>query len=286
MRWYREPLVHFLALGLGLFLLYGAVAEPARDEAVIHLSAGEIEQAIQIFQKTFRRSPSAAELDGLIEDRIREEVYYREAVALGLDQGDTVVRRRLRQKMEFLFDDLAGSAEPTDDELTAYLAANPEVYRQPTRVSFRHIYLNQSRRGAAALDEAQRLLALLRDTESVDVDTLGDFFLSPKSFDSITENEVSKHFGAAFAERLAETPTGSWAGPVQSGYGLHLVQISERLEGELPALADVRRVVERDWILERQGQSQIAFYQSLRQRYTVSVDRPEALTQELAEISP
>jgi hypothetical protein len=284
MTWLREPLVHFLVLGAALFLLHGAVAAPEREEDVIHLTAGEIEQAALIFQKTFQRPPTETELEGLIEDRIREEIYYREALAMGLDKGDTVVRRRLRQKVDFLFSDLAGLAEPTDEQLAAYLAEHPEAFRRPSRVSFRHIYLDLDQRGAAAHREAERLLALLRTTE-VNVDALGDRFLLPRNFESVPEKEVTKHFGARFTERLAEVPVGPWVGPVESGFGLHLVQVGERVPGEVPELAEIRPVVAREWSAEHRERATARFYAELRQRYTVNVERPESPL-EIAEVAP
>ena len=284
MKWLREPLVHFLVLGAGLFLLHGAVATPERGEDVVHVTAGEIEQAVLIFEKTFQRQPTEAELEGLVEDRIREEIYYREALAMGLDKGDTVVRRRLRQKVEFLFSDLAGLTEPTDEQLAAYLAEHPEAFRRPSRVSFRHIYIDRDQRGTAARGEAERLLALLR-TQEVDVDALGDRFLLPRNFESVPEKDVTKHFGTRFAERLAEVPVGPWVGPVESGFGLHLVQVGERVPGEVPELAEIRPIVVRDWSEEHRARASARFYAGLRQRYTVSVERPESPL-EIAEVAP
>ncbi len=288
MKWLREPLLHFLALGAGLFLLYGAVAGPVEEASVVEITAGQVEQLVQGFQKTWQRPPTAAELDGLIEDRIREEIFYREALAMGLDRDDTIVRRRLRQKLEFISEDIAALVEPTESDLAVYLEEHADAFRRPSRLSFRHVYLNRDRRGEAALADAERLLAELEEREAaavaVDVSALGDSLLLPSVYESLPEGEVAKLFGRDFAARLAEVPSDRWEGPVESGYGLHLVHVSERWEGELPELDEIRDVVEREWAVVRRAETAEAFYQSLRQRYEVSVQRPDWA--KVAEASP
>ncbi len=275
MKWLREPLLHFLALGAGLFLLYNAVNGPAEEADLIEITTGLVEQLVQGFQKTWQRPPTAAELDGLIDDRIREEIFYREALAMGLDRDDTIVRRRLRQKMEFISEDIAALVEPTESDLAVYLEEHADAFRRPSRVSFRHVYLNRDRRGESALADAERLLAELEEAADVDVSTLGDPLLLPSDYESLPEDEVAKLFGRDFATRLAEVPSGRWVGPVESGYGLHLVHVSERWESELPELDEIRDVVAREWAVVRRAETAEAFYESLRQRYEVSVERPD-----------
>lgn len=279
-RWHREPLVHFLALGAGLFLLYGAVRTPEREDSVIELTAGDIEQLVRTFEGTFVRPPTATELEGLIEERIQEEVLYREALAMGLDRDDGAIRRRLRQKVEFVFNDIAGLVDPTEADLQAYLDDHEETYRHPSRVSFRQIYLNQDRRGDAALADAERLLAKLQEDPQIadagDSGRLGDPLPLPNDYESVSETELVKLFGRDFPKGLEELPLGRWAGPVRSGYGLHLIRIRERVPGEVPAFEEVRKVVRRDWSAENRRKSARAFYEGLRKRYTVHVERPEA----------
>jgi hypothetical protein len=271
MKWHREPLFHFLALGVGFFLLYGAVAAPVREADVIDVTAGDVEQLVRVFEKTWQRPPTEAELDNLIEERIKEEVFYQQALAMGLDRDDTIVRRRLRQKMEFLSEDVAALSEPTESDLAGYLQKHADAFRRPPRFSFRHVYLNPDRRGEAVFSEAEQLLRALG--EAADALALGDPFLLPRAYESLPAGEVAKLFGSDFAVRLEELPPGRWVGPVKSGFGLHLVRVSERWEGELPELAEVRDAVERDWTAERRAKSAEAFYAALRQRYTVSVER-------------
>ena len=290
MKLLREPLVHFLLLGAGLFLLFGMVggSEDAPTDRIV-ISNGRIEQLTEIFMRTWQRPPTEEELTGLIENHIREEVYYREALAMGLDRDDTIVRRRLRQKLEFLTDDLLADAEPTPEELEAYLDEHADAFRRPTRVSFQQIYLDPDRRGEQAVADAESLLARLDGTGSeVDPTGLGDALLLPGDFTEVAETEVAHRFGRDFAAALTELPVGRWSGPVESGFGLHLVLIRQREPGSLPSLAEVRDSVEREWRNARREEATEAFYARLRERYDISIELPGAVEGEpvprLAEV--
>lgn len=276
MKLFREPLVHFLLLGAGLFVLFRIVGDS--DDAAagrIEISRGRIAQMTEIFTRTWQRPPTEQELAGLIEDHIREEVYYREALAMGLDRDDTIVRRRLRQKLEFITDDLVGTVEPTEEDLESYLRENPDAFRIPGRLSFQQVFFNLDRRGERAARDAEALLARLEAVGGeVDSAELGDSLMLPDDWHRVSEVDVGRQFGEAFAAALGELPVGSWAGPVESGYGLHLVRIRERQPGSLPALAEVRGAVEREWRNERREEASEAFYRGLRERYVVSVESP------------
>ena len=277
MKLLREPLVHFLLLGLGLFVLFGVVGDA--DDAPpgrIEISTARVAQLTEIFTRTWQRPPTEQELEGLIEDHIREEVYYREALAMGLDRDDTIVRRRLRQKLEFFTDDLVGAVDPTEEQLEAYLSEHPDAFRVPAELSFRQIYFNRDRRGEQATSDAESLLERLNGAGSeVDTAGFGDSLRLPGDYERISEIEVDRGFGNGFAAALADLPLGRWSGPVESGYGLHLVLIRERQPGSFPALAEVREVVEREWRNVRRKEAAEAFYRGLRGRYVVSVEAPE-----------
>ncbi len=277
MKLLREPLVHFLVLGLGLFLLFGIVGD--LDDAPtgrIVVSTARVSQLTEIFTRTWQRPPTAQELEGLIEDHIREEVYYREALAMGLDRDDTIVRRRLRQKLEFFTDDLVAAVDPAEEQLETYFSEHADAFRVPSRLSFRQIYFNRDRRGKQATPDAESLLARLSGASSeVDTAGLGDSLMLPGDYELVSEDEVARGFGGGFAAALADLPLGHWSGPVESGFGLHLVLIRERQPGSLPALAEVREVVEREWRNARRNEAGEAFYRSLRERYVINVERPE-----------
>jgi parvulin-like peptidyl-prolyl isomerase len=203
---------------------------------------------------------------------VTEEVLYREALALGLDRDDLVVRRRMRQKMEFLNDGLAERG-PSEEELRAFLEENPERFLFPSRVSFRQVFIRPEEDDAVE-KHAARLLARLRT--GADPETLGDPTLLPRSLRSATPREVAETFGARFAEALADTPEGVWSGPVESSFGAHLVRVSAREPGRLPALEEARGAVEREWAAERRAEARERFYDAVRGSYDVEVRMPPA----------
>lgn len=271
----REPLVHFLLLGAGLFLLYGLVGERAgagSNEIVI--TPGHVEHLAAGFTRAWQRPPTREELEGLIQEYVREEVYYREALAMGLDKDDTIIRRRLRQKMEFVSEDTAARAEPTDDDLRAYLKEHPEKFRIDQRFTFSHIYLNPERRGKNLARDAEQLRARLNQPGNrVDAMELGDPFLLGHDYEALSAGEAAREFGEKFAATLSDLPVGEWQGPVESGYGQHLVLVRERTEGRLPALEEVRDSVRGEWTSARRLEANQKFYRSLLQRYTVTIEQ-------------
>ncbi len=270
----REPLIHFLLLGAAVFALYRFVGTDsgARRADTILATQGNIDRMIEAFARTWLRPPTQAELRGLVDDYVREEAAYREAVAMRLDVDDTIIRRRLRQKLEFLTHDLA-AAEPSDEELRAYLEQHAEDFRIDSRASFRHLYLNTDRRGEGALREAQELLARLREGVAPDeLAGLGDPFLLPSAFEDVSETDVSRQFGGDFAEPLFDIQPGDWGGPIESGYGLHLVLVERKTPGRRAELGEVRDQVVREWQVEQRRLTNEAFYQALLDRYEVVIE--------------
>jgi hypothetical protein len=271
----KEPLLHFLLLGAGLFIAYGLWSKPGSNAAPgqIVVTVGQIEHLQAGFARTWQRPPTDPELKGLIDDWVREEIATREAMALGLDKDDTVIRRRLRQKLEFVSEDIAAQTEPTDADLNAYLQAHPESFRVEPRFTFSQVYLNPEKHGEHLAHDAAQLLAQLKQAGGeADISTLGDSLLLEQTFQSVPISEVGKQFGEQFAAGLAELSPGQWQGPIESGYGVHLVLVSERTEGRLPALAEVRDVVRREWDNARRLEGNGKVYQELLERYTVTIE--------------
>ena len=274
----REPLVHFLLLGAVLFGAFALVGDrgSARADHIV-VTPGHLEHLTVSFTRTWQRPPTAHELAGLIDDYIREEVLYREAVAMGLDRDDTIVRRRLRQKLEFLTEETAETTSPSDTELQTFLQQHPDAFRIEPRLAFQHVYLSRGRRGEAAEATARQLLAQLRTgDDATDPTTLGDPFLLPPEFSLLSSSEIARLFGDAFATQLQQLEPSHWAGPFASAYGLHLVYVRERVDGRVPALAEVREAVQRAWFAARRKAVHEQFYQRLRARYTVVVEQPPA----------
>lgn len=269
----REPLLHFLLLGAALFALHRAIAGPGGAPAgEIVVSRGRMEALAQTFAQTWQRPPTPQELDGLVADYVRDEVLYREAVALGLDRDDTVVRRRMRQKLEFLAED-AAPAEPTDAELAAHLAAHADAFRRDAQLTFTQIFLDPGKRGAALPADAAALLETLRARpEAVNLETAGDSLLLEPRYVDATEADVARQFGAEFAAAIAAQPVGVWVGPVRSGYGWHLVRIDARTPSRTPELADVREAVARDWEAQRRAAALGAEYERMKSGYRIRVE--------------
>jgi len=216
-------------------------------------------------------------LQGLVNDYVRDEVLYREARTMGLDQDDVIVRRRMRQKFEFLAEDLAARiGPPSDQELEAYLRQHADKYSEEASFSFEHIFFSREKRGASADAEATAMLARLSGKGAIDIEKLGDAFLLPSRFEKTSAGETARLFGEKFAKELNKTQLGTWAGPIESSYGFHLVHVNARIQEVAPPLANVRESVLRDLLSDRRKQELDTQYEKLRARYTVVVEPPEA----------
>ncbi len=274
----REPLFHFLLLGAAIFFLAGRVrnASIGGGEKIV-VTQSEMESMVMGFSRTWMRPPTQEEMQGLVDDYVREEVLYREARAMGLDQDDVIVRRRMRQKFEFLAEDLATDRSPTDLELEAYLQQHLDRFRKEPSFSFEHIFLSREKHGASTEAEAKALLAELggKNKDTIDIEKRGDTFLLPSRFEKTLAGETARLFGDNFATQLTTIELGEWAGPIESSYGLHLVRVDARVPGVAPPLANVRDSVLRDFLNDRRKQELDAQYSRLRARYTVVVEPPE-----------
>jgi hypothetical protein len=274
----REPLLHFLLIGAAIYLLYGAVAEPvpeATDKTLV-VGAGEIKWMQTSWQQRWNRPPTPEELDGLIQQYIRETVLYREALSMGLNKHDQVIRRRLAQKLEFLAKDLVALTPPTHEELLAYFEAHLDRYQEPARFTFTQVFIDPDKRGDATLEDAEAIKATLiaRGDAIEDAGALGDAFMLQSYYPERDRVEVRKLFGAGFAESLVELTPGQWHGPVLSGYGTHLVYVSHISEPSPPVLAEVRERVVQDWTAERSERLNEEFYANLRDTYAIVIEKP------------
>ncbi len=271
--------MHFLVIGTLLFVVFAVFnkQENAVDIKKIVVSAGDMERLAANWSKKWNRQPTEAELKGLIDSYIKEEVYYREALALGLDQDDTVLRRRLMQKMEFLSNDLADLNNPDETALNEYFLANSDKYELPARISFTHIYFSLDKHGNEIFDNAGKALAYLQaaSTPITHAPERGDSFMLQYDFTLETPFEVARLFGQQFTEELFQAATGTWQGPIASGYGLHLVRISEKVDARMPELAAVIDKVRTDYMFEQRQKTNKAIYERFRERYDIVVEMPD-----------
>ena len=272
----REPLLHFLGLGALLFLYFewkGGASGPGSTRIVI--TQGIVQTLASGFTRTWHRPPTRDELKDLVDEHVKEEIATREAIAMGLDRDDIVIRRRLRQKLEFLVEGSEVQVPPTDAELEQWLAKHPGVFQAEPRVALRQVFVKTARRGAAARAEAEKVLAGLRAAgPGASIEALGDPSMLPVELPLGPLSEVERTFGAKFASGVYGLPPGRWSGPVESSYGLHLVLVAERLAAPRPALADARPLVVRELLAERERTQRQDLYKGLLGKYTVTIELP------------
>ena len=288
----REPLFHFLLLGAVLFGVWqfaqggaGALA-PSKQ---IRLSVDELTQLALLFQSQWRREPTPEEFSRLVENRVQEEVLYREALAMGLDKDDTIVKRRMAQKMQFLAEDVGAAREPERAELESWYSKNSSTFAQPTRVSFRHVYFSPDRRGARAREDAANALTKLvgQPQDAKLAASIADAFMFQEYYRDRAPDQLAKEFGPQFALGVAKLEPGTWQGPIQSGLGWHLVFIDTAVAGRVPAFEEVEAEVKTAWLGEQKALAWQMAYKDMRAKYTVLLPVvPEMLTGAAAASQP
>jgi hypothetical protein len=277
----REPLVHFLLLGMALFAVYGYLhrgrggVESSRQ---IALTLDDLRQLDMYFESQWQRPPTAGEFNSLIEDKIQEEILYREGLAMGLDKDDTIVRRRMAQKVQFLAEDVAAAREPTTAELKAwyYSGKNSEKFALPGRITFKHVYFSPDSRGPRAHDDAADALAKRagEPEDSKAAPLHGDRFMFQDYYADRSSEQLAKDFGPRFAQAILRVKPGSWQGPIESGYGWHLVYVESITPGRIPAFEEAESDVKTAWLADQKTQAWHKAYQDMRGRYTVLLPGP------------
>lgn len=274
-----EPLVQFLALGAVLFGVYvflerdqGGVASPTE----IRLTLDDLAQLVIVFESQWRRAPTQDEFNAMVEDRIRGDILYREALALGLDKDDTIVKRRMAQKMQFLAEDVAAAREPSTEELREWFKQNQGMFSLPARLGFRHLYFSTDQRGnRAEADAAEALVRLAGQPEDSPLAAaLADPFMFQDYYSDRTPQAIATEFGPEFAQAVSRTPRGSWQGPVRSGYGWHLVFVDTVIAGRVPAFEEVEQEVKVAWLGQAKAEAWEKAYDEMRARYSVYLPVP------------
>jgi hypothetical protein len=263
----REPLLHFLLLGIAMFVLYGWLQRDLKAPDEIVVSRGQLQSLRAQFERLQQRQPTAPELQGLVDLWVREEVFYRAGLAMGIDRDDAIVRRRIAQKVEFAAD-AAAPAAPSDAELQAWLDEHADRYRIEARYSLRQVFFDPARRG----ERLQADVAAARRALEGGRAAGGDTTLLPAALDDARGFVVARSFGSVFEEALRTLPVGGWQGPVRSGFGWHLVELSARDDARQARLDEVRAAVERDWMQARASAAKEEFYARLRAQYNVVVE--------------
>lgn len=264
-RWLKEPLFHFLLIGALLFFSYSVFddTDEYNDNRIV-IKQSDLDVLYANFTRTWQRQPSEQEMSGLVEDWIREEIAYREALALGLEQEDAYIKRRLRMKMELILNDMSNLSPPTDQELAAFLEQNPEKFWREPRISFTQIFFQEK----PTAEQAEHVLEQVADA-GVNIAQLGDPIMLPEHVELSSSSLIDRQFGTGFASELERLTTGDWQGPVRSGFGFHLVRVHSKEAGSYPALEDVKPVVEREYIAQREDDIREEVYTRLRNKYEI-----------------
>jgi hypothetical protein len=269
----KEPLLHFLVLGALVFAVYSWLnrSSPANKSSAgtVRITSNEIAWLKETWSRQWQREPTRDELRGLVTDFLKEELLAREARSLGLDQDDTIVRRRLAQKLEFLVQDTSTLAEPTEGDLRRFYEANPARFQTDARISFTHVFFSREKRVAAATDAKAALSDLSRGANAAD---LGDQLLVDSDIVAADMQSVAGQFGRDFADSVFALKPGAWNGPIESGYGLHLVRVSEVNPGTRREFSEVKTQVLEYWRQQRQRQGNEKYFASLLRKYDVVVD--------------
>jgi hypothetical protein len=267
-RWWSDPAVHFILIGT-LLVIAQMLATPATGQRSIVVS-GEVVRGLRAdYARRTGAPPTAEEETSLIEDHIRNETLYREALALGLDKGDIVVRRRLIQKMQFLLEDEEPLREPTEEELEAYLLANATRYERPARVAISHVFV-ASDRHADPRTAAQELAAEINRGRTPG--ELGDPFLRGREFPLFSQSTLAGIFGVDLAAAVMHLPAGTWSPPIRSSYGYHVVLVRERELSRRPSVAEAETQLRRDWRAEARQEVNERALARLRGAYEVRVE--------------
>ena len=272
-----DPLFHFLLIGAALFIIFEISSSTGDSfEDKILISKGDITALESNFARTWQRPPTEKELLGLIEESVRDEIAFREAVKMGLDQNDSYIRRRLRMKMELLIEDIGTLEPPSENELSDYLENNRESFRKEPQVGFSQVYLNVEKRAKSLEEDVKRLLQQLNGIGTdANPEKFGDAIMLPKQFPLSSLNIIARQFGSNFADDIAGLRPGSWEGPIESSYGLHLVLIHDSVAGRDPDLSEIRPAVEREYVAKRQRELKEEAYQKLKEQYPVEIDRSQ-----------
>ena len=271
----REPLFHFLLLGSLLFAIYACVdgGRVSPSDTKIVLGADDFAQLASLFRTQWRRDPTPQEFGAMLESKVQEEVLYREGLAMNLDKGDTIVKRRMAQKMQFIAEDVAASREPPAAELNEWYTKNGGKFQQPPRLSFRHLYFSPDKRGARAqadaADALSRIAGQPEDTKSAV--GLADPFMFQEYYRDRAPDFLAKEFGPKFALAVAGLPAGSWQGPIDSGFGWHLVFVDTVVPGRIPPIEEIEADVKIAWLGEQKVLAWEKAYKDIRAKYTIVV---------------
>ena len=279
MNFLKEPLLHFLLIGVALFFIYHVSVDHNtlnKSQDLIVVSNTDIERLTLIFKKTWNRNPNSQELKSLIDDYVKEEILYREALKLGLDKDDTIVRRRMRQKMEFFINDISNETEPSEEDLSKFFKENKEKFTFESEITFYQLFFEAkvSNKTNLELDDLKNQLnqkkIKINDTKVYSESIILPFFL-----DKASESEVNNKFGKKFNEEIIKQEKHIWSGPINSTYGYHLVYIDKVIDEYIPELSEIRNLVEEEWKLVLNKKLENKYFEEKLNHYKIKINWSE-----------
>lgn len=284
----REPLFHFILLGAALFAIYGYMHRGLSGIEASHqipLTLEDLRSMAIYFESQWHRQPTPGEFQAMVDDKIREEILYREGIAMGLDKDDTIVKRRMAQKMQFLAEDVGAAHEPSSAELRAWFDNNRERFALPSRYSFRHLYFSPDKHGKNVQEDAAKALAKVagQPEDSRLVASIADQFMFQDYYRDRTPESLAKDFGPQFAVALEKLGRSMWQGPIESGYGWHLVYVDTVSSGRIPVFEEIEPDVKTAWLGDQKAQEWKRAYEAMRAKYTVLL--PGLPEKEAAQVS-
>ena len=273
-RWLHEPLLHVLLIGAILFVVYYALnpgGGQRQDPNRIAITADDLAQIRLAWMAQWRRPPTPEELRNLLDGKIREEVLFREAMALGLDKNDTIVKRRLAQKMEFVMEDTSAFHESVDDELRRWFTQNARRFATPSLVTFRHLYFSPDLRGARVRDDAMQALRKLADKpeQTPELQAISDPFMFQDFYAERSPDQIAGIFGTTFAQALPGLEQEKWQGPIESGLGWHLLWVESTTPGRVPAFEEIEARIKSEWSDEQRAEAKRKMFDRMKDRYQI-----------------
>ena len=268
---WKEPLLHFLLLGFLLFALYSIVNKQNDSDNIIMIDDYDMNNIIASWEMQWKRLPTDEELKSLVDQNIKQEIFYQEAIKMKLDHNDEIIKRRLAQKMEFLSNDLATINEPTDKELKRFYDAHFEDYLTPYLYSFYQIICKQDNR-TDPKNDAEQILSKYSNASFEEMKNKGDVLPFPYYFENIDANELNRQLGMQFSKALETTKINGWMGPISSGFGYHLVYIVEKKGPQIPDFESVKKELLGDLEYENQKNLNEQILNELKKNYIIKFD--------------
>lgn len=268
---FKEPLFHFLLLGALIFALYGIVNRQTDDERTILIDDFDMNNIIASWEMQWKRLPTDEELKNLVQQNIKQEIFYQEALKMNLDHNDEIIKRRLSQKMQFLSNDLAAMNEPSDEDIQKYYDLHFTAYLSPYKFSFYQIVFNQDNRNDP-LGDAEAFMSQINNLSIEEVKTKGDTLPFPFFFENIDADELNRQLGNDFSKSLEKIKKGSWTGPVQSGFGYHLIYLTDKTGPQIPEIESIKDDLLRDMEYDNQKQLNDLIFTELKKNYSIEFD--------------